>query len=302
MIIDTHIHLHDSAFDEDREELLCAFRKAGVAAVVDIAAERDSLSKVVSMTQTYEPVYGALGLHPDEVGDLDEDAEAYIEAHLSDPKIVAVGEIGLDYHWMVQPKEVQAAAFERQIGIACRAKLPVMIHSRDAAEDTLAVVRNAAGQLRAALNGRGEDEPIPHRNGSSAGETWARPLGIMHCYSYSAEHARLYAEMGFLLGIGGVVTFSNAKKLKQVVREIPLTHLVLETDAPYLAPTPHRGERNSSAYLPLVVSAIAELKGISVSEVEDVTTENAKRLLGGAVSLLQAEKTCILGNEDSAIR
>ncbi len=266
-MIDTHIHIYDKQFDTDREELLNSFADEGVEAIVAVAAEKVSLAKVVDLTQQRPWIYGALGLHPDEVGDLTDETRTFIRTHLSDPKIVAVGEIGLDYYWNKEVKDVQIAAFREQIAMAKEAGLPVMVHSREAAEDTMNVIREEAASIREAIaKKRGEDPEnvCP---------------GIIHCYSYSLEQARLYTEMGFCLGIGGVVTYKNGKKLKEVVQEIPLTNLVLETDAPYLAPEPFRRTRNDSRRILYVMQTIAELKGISVEEVDRVTSENARRML-----------------------
>ncbi len=280
MIIDTHIHLHDKAFDAEREELIRSFREQGIGLIVDIAAEKDSLAKVTALAEEYDFIYGALGFHPDEVGDLDEEAEAYIRTHLSDPKIVAVGEIGLDYHWMTQPKEVQAEAFVKQMKIAEEYGLPIMVHSREAAEDTMRLIRSEAAALRQAIAKRRQGtvpRPLsPYGEGNPDGIC----PGIIHCYSYSAEQAREYVSMGFMIGVGGVVTYKNGRKLKEVVREIPLANIVLETDAPYLAPTPHRGERNDSRYLRYVAAEIAELKGVSKEKVIEKTAGNALRILG----------------------
>ena len=266
-MIDTHIHIYDKQFDADREELLDSFTAEGVEAIVAVAAEKESLEKVVALTKERPWIYGALGLHPDEVGDLTEETRGFIRAHLADPKIVAVGEIGLDYYWNKEAKEVQIAAFREQIGMAKDAGLPIMVHSREAAEDTMDVIREEAAGIRGAIAAKRGQDPenvCP---------------GIIHCYSYSVEHARLYTEMGFCLGIGGVVTYKNGKKLKEVVQEIPLSHLVLETDAPYLTPEPFRRTRNDSRRILYVMQTIAELKGISVEEVDRVTSENARQML-----------------------
>lgn len=261
MIIDTHVHYDDSAFDEDREELLSSLGPAGIGPVLDIASTKESLQKVMTLVHRYPFVYGALGLHPDEVGDLTEETFAEIEAGLSDPKILAVGEIGLDYYWNKEAREVQMAAFRRQALLAIRHELPIVIHSREAAADTLAMVGELYGP-------GGAGEHLPRK-------------GVMHCYSYAAEQARVYTEkLGFYLGIGGVVTFKNGKKLKEVVADTPLRRLLLETDCPYLAPVPHRGKRNSSKNLPYVIEAIAQIKGVSASEVEEVTSANARELFG----------------------
>ena len=253
MIIDTHAHYDDKAFDNDRHELLTSLEKSGIAAVVNVAADMKSLEDVPRLAHEYNFVYGAIGLHPDNVGALDDGVMDKMRHLLEDPKIVAVGEIGLDYHWNVEPKKVQIAAFARQIELAKEAGKPIMVHSREAANDTMQVIKDTRAY--------------------DAG-------GIIHCYAYSTEMAREYVKMGFYLGIGGTVTFKNARKIKEVVAEIPLESLVLETDCPYLAPEPNRGKRNSSLNLPYVAAKIAKIKGCRKEEVEEITYNNAKKLLG----------------------
>ena len=259
MIIDTHVHYDDEAFDADREELLQSLAEAGVGRVIDIGSTAESLDKVVVLTERYDFVYGAVGLHPDEVGDLTDEVIKKLEVYINNPKIVAIGEIGLDYYWNKEAHDLQARAFRTQIKIAQENGKPIVIHSREAAADTLAIVTEMYGK-------------------GSAGEKTERK-GVMHCYSYSPEMAELYTKkLGFYLGIGGVVTYKNARKLVETVERTPMEYLLLETDCPYLSPVPFRGKRNSSRNLPYVVSRIAEIKGISCEEVIRITEENAKRL------------------------
>lgn len=261
MIFDTHAHYDDKAFDDDREEILAALAPAGIGLVADVAASRDSLERVLSLAHSHDFIYAVLGLHPDHAAELDAQTMDFLESRLADPKVVAVGEIGLDYYWNKASREVQEAAFRAQADLAISHNMPVVIHSREAAADTLTIVRD--------MYGRG-----------TAGAALKRK-GVMHCYSYSVEQARIYTrELGFYLGIGGVVTFKNARKLKEVVADTDLDYLVLETDCPYLAPVPFRGKRNSSLHLHHVVSAIAEIKGVSPGEVEARTEANARRLYG----------------------
>ena len=259
MIIDTHAHYDDEAFDADREELLASLAAAGVGRVIDVGSTKGSLARIRELTRKYPFVYGALGLHPDEVGDLSEETFAGIEEGLSDPKILAVGEIGLDYYWNREARDVQIAAFRRQALLAIRHGLPIIIHSREAAADTLDVARELYGP-------GGPGAELPRK-------------GVMHCYSYSAELARIYTrDLGFYLGIGGVVTYKNGRKLKEVVLDTPIDYLLLETDCPYLSPVPFRGKRNSSLNLPYIIEEIASIKGITPGEVEAVTAENARKL------------------------
>ena len=274
MIIDTHVHYDDEAFDADREELIGSLQENNIGLVLDIGSTKESLPKIRSLMDRYDFVYGAMGLHPDEIGDLTDELLGEIREDMKNPKVLAVGEIGLDYYWNKEEQELQKAAFRKQINLALECGKPVVIHSREAAADTLDILREmyGKGSLWEALHGA-----VPAASGTGSGPTERK--GVMHCYSYSAEQARIYTrELGFYLGIGGVVTFKNAKKIKEVVADTPLEYIILETDCPYLAPVPYRGKRNCSLYLPYVVQAIAELKGVSPEEVERITEENARRL------------------------
>lgn len=248
MIFDTHAHYDDRQFEHDRDEILGAMQSAGIGTIVNASASVKSWERVLDLTRKYPFVYGMIGVHPDEVGDLDEETFARMETLLQEEKIVAVGEIGLDYYWDNESHDIQKMWFVRQLELARSHGLPVNIHSREAAADTMEILK---------AHGQGMDV-------------------IVHCYSYSREMAEEYVKMGYLIGIGGVVTFKNAKKLKDVVQAVPLSHIVLETDCPYLSPEPNRGKRNSSLNLPYVAQAVAELKGIETGEVVRVTEENAK--------------------------
>ena len=256
MIIDTHAHYDDEAFDPDREVLLASMQEHGIEKLVNVCASIDGLQDTVKLIEKYPFIYGAVGVHPDDAEQMTEETLAEIRRISHMDKMIAIGEIGLDYYWHKEKKEheIQQKMFRAQMEIAREEKLPFMIHSRDAAEDTLNIVRE-------------------YMQGGMYG-------GIIHCFSYSREIATEYLNMGLHLGIGGVVTFKNAKKLKEVVQYAPLSQLVLETDCPYMAPEPNRGKRNSSLYLPYVVQAIAELKQVSPDEVIEVTRENTHRLLG----------------------
>lgn len=251
MIFDSHAHYDDAQFDEDRMDVLSHLKDAGVAKVVNISNGWDDLLKTLELIKQVPFLYGTVGIHPCKVSELNDERMEQMRDFCSGDKIVAVGEIGLDYYWMSDPKEVQKEWFIRQLRLAKEVNLPVVIHSRDASQDTFDIMK-----------------------AEHAGTTG----GVIHCYSGSVEMAREYVKMGYFLGIGGVVTFKNSKTLKKVAAEIPLEHIVIETDCPYLAPTPYRGKRNSSAYLPMVVEEIARLRGISTEEVERVTYENAMRL------------------------
>lgn len=250
MIFDTHAHYDDAQFNDDREQLLQAMRENGIGRIVNISSDTDSWEKVVALADTYSFIYGAIGVHPDEVGQLNEEKFCQMEALLKRDKMLAVGEIGLDYYWDKEKRDLQKTWFIRQLELAGKLKKPVIIHSREAAADTMEIMKAYASKLCA----------------------------VIHCYSYSAEMAKEYVKMGYYIGVGGVVTFKNAKKLKQTVQEIPLSSIVLETDCPYLAPAPYRGKRNSSLYLPYIAEEIARQKGITVQEVIWQTEKNAERL------------------------
>ena len=251
MIFETHAHYDDEKFDEDRAELLSSMQENGIGRIINVSANLESLENTRKLMEAYPFIYGAFGLHPDEVGDLNEDVMARMRELCRREKAVAVGEIGLDYYWDKENHEKQQYWFRRQIALAREEKLPMIIHSREAAADTLRVMKEE------------KSEEIG---------------GVIHCFSYSAEMAEEYLKMGFYLGIGGVVTFKNAKKIKEVVQMAPMERILLETDSPYLAPVPYRGKRNSSLYLPYVVREIAEIKGISEEEVIEITEKNAVRL------------------------
>ena len=253
MIFDTHVHYDDSAFDEDRKELISSLPENGIEGFVNVCADYASIDSVLAIAKKYDYAYAALGIHPSDVEEMDEKKLEHIEKLIKkkSSKVVAVGEIGLDYHYPEPARDIQKKWFVAQIELALRVNKPVIIHSRDAAEDTqFTLDRYDFRELG----------------------------GIVHCFSYSAALALHYAKRGFYIGIGGVITFKNARKLKEVVTMVPLESIVLETDCPYLAPEPYRGQRNSSLYLPWIVRTVANLKGVSEDVVEQVTTENAKRL------------------------
>lgn len=250
MIFDTHAHYDDEAFDEDRDEVLTSLRKRGVGTVVNVGASMEGSRRSVSLSEEYEFVYSAVGIHPDEVGELREEDMEWMREQLQKPKVVAVGEIGLDYYWDKEGHDLQKKWFLRQLKLAKELKKPVIIHSREAAADTMELLKaNYHGEM---------------------------PM-VMHCYSYSPEMAAEYLKMGFYLGIGGVLTFKNAKKLKEVVEIAPIERLLLETDCPYLAPVPNRGKRNDSTNIHYVAEELARLKGMTPEEVIRITEENARR-------------------------
>ena len=258
MIFESHAHYDDEAFDEDRETLLDSMQVHGVERVINVCAEVQNWDRTLNLTEKYPFIYGAVGVHPDDVGSLTEDGIQKMKELCHLEKVVAVGEIGLDYYWHKEPEhqKLQQHWFRQQLVIAREEKLPFIIHSRDAAQDTFEILKQ-----------------------ENAGEIG----GVVHCYSYSVELAREYVRMGLYIGIGGVVTFKNARKLKEVAADIPLDRILLETDSPYMAPTPYRGKRNCSLYLPYVAEEIARLRGITTEEVIEATEANARRVFAKLV-------------------
>lgn len=253
MIFETHAHYDDSRFDEDRELVIDRVHKSGVGPIINVGASIDSTKSTLELAKKYDYVYAAVGVHPSDISDLNEETFGWLKEQCSYEKTVAVGEIGLDYYWDKEP-EVQANQrywFQRQLELARDERLPVIIHSRDAAEDTMEIMKKAA--------------------------QWNIP-GVIHCYSYSKEIALEYVKMGYYIGVGGVVTFKNGKKLKETVAAIPMDKILLETDCPYMAPEPHRGKRNDSSYIPHIIEEIARIKEITPKEVETITRENAMKL------------------------
>ena len=252
MIFDSHAHYDLEQFDEDRDELLSSMGEHQVGAIVNVGSDWDSVAETVALAEKYPHVYAAVGIHPDEVGILDEERFAFLKEQCQRDKVVAVGEIGLDYYWDHESHDVQKKWFIRQLELARELDLPVSIHSREAAADTMEIMNTHGIGLR----------------------------GVIHCFSYSLEQAREYIKMGYHIGVGGVVTFKNGRKLKEIVTEIPLERILLETDSPYLAPEPFRGKRNDSSYLTYVAEEIANLKGITCAEVIAQTEKNARELFG----------------------
>lgn len=252
MIFDTHAHYDDKQFDLDRAELLSSMPESGVGLIVNVGASLEGCRKALKLAEEYPFIYAAVGVHPDETGCLNEETFAVLREWCFEDKVAAVGEIGLDYYWDTQPRDIQKKWFIRQLKLAQELKLPVNIHSREASEDTFQIMKEYGEGLS----------------------------GIIHCFSGSKELAAEYVKLGFYIGVGGVVTFKNGKKLKKVVEDVPLASIVLETDCPYLAPEPYRGKRNCSAYIKYVAEEIARLKNISCEEVIRQTEENARKVYG----------------------
>ena len=251
MIFESHAHYDDESFNEDREELLESMRENKVEYIVNVGSSIKTCRQTLELIDKYEFIYGAIGVHPSDTAELNEDKFNELCKMVDKDKIVAVGEIGLDYYWDEPDRSIQKEWFERQIYMAKEKNKPIIYHSREAAKDTLDIIKATKA--------------------SDVG-------GVIHCFSYGVEMAREYLNMGYYIGVGGVVTFKNAKKLKEVVEYTPLDRMLLETDCPYLAPVPFRGKRNDSCKLQYVVEEIARIKGVDENEVMRITMENAKRM------------------------
>lgn len=253
MIFESHAHYDDRQFDSDRDSLLNSLPENGIGYVVNVGADALTTRNSITLAGKYPFIYATVGVHPSEVKNFHEPDFEWLKAQTAYEKCVAIGEIGLDYYWDKEKKvrDLQKYWFIRQMDLAREAGLPLIIHSRDAARDTLDIIKE-----------------------EKAGEMG----GVIHCFSYSPEIAREYVKMGFYIGIGGVITFNNARNLKEVVRETPLNRLLLETDCPYLAPVPNRGKRNSSLNLIYVAREIARIKEVDYQEVVDITFDNAKAM------------------------
>ncbi len=253
MIFETHAHYDGEEFDSDRVELLLALQKEGVDKIINVGASIEGSIRSVELAEQYPFIYASVGVHPDDVATMTEDDIETLRKLSANEKVIAIGEIGPDYYYDYSDEEKakQLYWYRRQLDLALEVDLPVIIHSRDAAKDTFEIMLEYA------------DKGLK---------------GVLHCYGYSAEQAKQYVKMGYYIGIGGALTFKNAVKKVEVVRDIPLTSILLETDAPYMAPVPVRGTRNQSANLKYVAEKIAEIKGITPEEVERVTYDNAMKL------------------------
>ena len=250
MLFDTHAHMDDRAFDEDRAELLASLPDQGLGLVLNPGCSLASSRNVDKLTKEYDYIYGAVGSHPDVADEVNEEVlEEYRALCRNNPKIKAIGEIGLDYHYEDIPRDIQKKAFRLQMELARELDMPVIVHERDAHEDGLAIV-----------------------------DEFPEVRGVFHCYSGSLELAKELVKRGWYIGFTGVLTFKNARKAVEVAQAIPLERIVLETDCPYMAPTPFRGKRNYPGYLYRMAEKLAEIRGLSVEEIRKITLENGKRL------------------------
>lgn len=250
MLADSHAHIDDERFDADREEVVARALAAGVSLIVNIGADMASSARSVALAEKYPGIYAAVGMHPHDAKDMRETDYTQLEQWTKHPRVVAIGEIGLDYHYDLSPRPVQKEVFLRQLDLARKTGKPFIIHEREAHADTLEIIRSAARGLK----------------------------GVFHCFSGSVETAREYLKMGFYISVAGPVTFSKSGKTKEVAKYVPLDRLLVETDSPYLTPQPHRGHRNEPAYVRLVAEEIASLRNLPLEEVAAATTANVRRL------------------------
>ena len=250
MLFDTHAHMDDHAYDEDRQQLLESLPGLGVGLVMNPGCSAESSRNVDRLTRQYDYIYGAVGSHPDAADEVDEALlEEYRTLCKQNPKIKAIGEIGLDYHYEDIPREIQQKAFRMQMELAKELDLPVIVHERDAHEDGMKIVTE-----------------------------FPEVTGVFHCYSGSAEMAKCLVARVWYIGFTGVLTFKNARKALEVAASIPLDRIVIETDCPYMAPEPFRGKRNDPGKIYRMAEKLAEIRGLSVEEIQRITTENGKRL------------------------
>ncbi|MGL5151943.1 MAG: TatD family hydrolase [Clostridium sp.] len=253
-IIDTHSHYDSEDYNEDREEVLTQIQEAGVVGILNCASSYDSIAKTLTLTQKYEFIYGALGIHPSNADELTQERLIELKSLIKEnkSKVIAVGEIGLDYYWDENPsKEIQKEAFRNQMKLAEELNLPVVIHDRDAHNDTLEILKE-----------------------------FPTVIGVVHCFSGSVEFAKQCTDLGYYIGITGVVTFKNAKKIKDVVKAVSLDRLLVETDCPYMAPVPNRGKRNKSDYIQHIIEEIAQIKEIEPISLNIQLNDNFSRLIG----------------------
>ena len=249
-IFDSHAHYTDKAFNDDRENMLGSLKESGICGVINCGADLESSEKSMTLSREYDYIYFACGIHPEEVDGLPENYIDILRQMAKDEKCIAIGEIGLDYYWRQDNKDLQKKVFEEQILLAKELDLPIIVHDREAHEDTLNILKKH------------------------------KPKGVLHCFSGSVETAKEVLKLGMYIGLGGAVTFKNAKKPVEVAEMLPLDRLLLETDCPYMAPVPMRGKRNNSAYIQYVAEKIGEIKGLHPQEITDKATENTKKLFG----------------------
>ncbi|MCR2044232.1 TatD family hydrolase [Anaerosalibacter massiliensis] len=252
MLIDSHAHLDDKRFNKDRDRLIKSLEENDISLVINIGADISTSIKSVKLAEEYENIYAAVGVHPHSAKEMDDSTIEVLRAFANRDKVVAIGEIGLDFHYDNSPRDIQRKRFIEQIKLAKELDMPIVVHSRDADQETFDIIKEEAadGKLR----------------------------GVLHCYSGSAEMAKDYVDLGFYISLAGPVTFKNARKPREVAKTVPIDRLLVETDSPYLTPEPHRGKRNEPLYVRHVASMIAEIRGMSFEDVGRITSENTKKL------------------------
>lgn len=251
MLIDSHAHLDDGRFDNDRDKLIKSLKSAGLDLVINVGADLQSSIKSVSLAEEYENIYAAVGIHPHSAKEMDSSTIEVLKSFASRDKVIAIGEIGLDYYYDNSPRDIQREKFIEQLKLAKEVDLPVIIHTREAAQETFDILKEA------------QDGTLE---------------GVLHCYSGSVEMALEYIKMGFYISLAGPVTFKNSRVSREVAKAVPIDKLLIETDTPYLTPEPHRGKRNEPTYVRYVAGTIAEIKGVSFEELAIKTSENTKKL------------------------
>lgn len=253
MLIDSHVHLDDRRYNNDRDRIIKGLKNDGVELVINIGADLKTSIASVSLAEKYDNVYAAVGVHPHSAKEVDDSTLEILKSFASREKVIAIGEIGLDFHYDNSPRDVQRKWFKKQLDLAKEVDLPVVIHSRSATQETFDIIKEAQdGKLR----------------------------GVLHCYSDSVEIALEYLKLGFYISLAGPVTFNNTRVLKEVAKIVPLDKLLIETDSPYLTPDPNRGKRNEPAYVRYVAAEIAELRGMSCDDLIKATNKNTKELFG----------------------
>ena len=253
MLIDSHVHLDDRRYDNDRDRIIKALKDDGIELVLNIGADLQTSIASVSLAEKYDNVYAVVGVHPHSAKEVDDSTLEILKSFAPRDKVVAIGEIGLDFHYDNSPRDVQRKWFKKQLELAKEVNLPVVIHSREADQETFDIIKEAQdGNLR----------------------------GVLHCFSGSPEMAHEYIKLGFYISLAGPVTFNNARVLKEVAKVLPLDKLLIETDSPYLTPTPNRGKRNEPAYVRYVAAEIAELREMSFDDLVEATNRNTKELFG----------------------
>lgn len=251
MLIDSHAHLDDDRFHKDREEVINSLKENGISLVINPGSDLQSSISAVKLSEQYDNIYAAVGVHPHSASEMDEGTIEILKAFGKREKVIAIGEIGLDYYYDNSPRDVQRKWFKRQMELAKELNLPIIVHSREANQETFDMIKD---------------------------ESDGKLIGVLHCYSGSPEMAKEYVKLGFYISLAGPVTFKNAKMPKEVAKVVPIDRLLVETDSPYLTPEPHRGKRNEPLYVRHVAAMIAELRGMTIDDLSRATSENTKRL------------------------